>query len=154
MLIAALLGVGLVAGCGGDDGPSAKEQFEKDYGEVNDDLLSLSEEVGTAVNTARGKSDAQLATQFASLGERTQEVRGDLDELDPPEEYQDLTERLSKAIDVVATDLTEIGEAADANDATAARAQAVELGRHSVEVRTARRELARRTGAKVTSGSE
>jgi hypothetical protein len=154
MLVAALLGAGLLAGCGGDDdgGDSqaeVKEQFEKDYRELNDDLLDLGEEVGQAVNSARGKSNAALATQFTALGERTEEIKRRVDELEPPEDLEALTRRLSNAVDVAGSDLTSIGQAAENNDASGARKQATELVRHSVELRTARRELARRTGATV-----
>lgn len=157
MLLAALLGAGLLAGCGGDDEGDKQEEvkktFEEDYKPLNDELLELGDEVGQAVNTAEGKSDAALATQFTQLGEDTQEVKRKLDELEPPEQLEALHHRLSNAVDVVATDLTEIGQAAENHDADGARKQATELVRHSVEVRTARRELARKTGAKVTSGS-
>jgi outer membrane murein-binding lipoprotein Lpp len=155
MLVAALLGAGLLAGCGGDDdggGDSqaeVKEKFDEDYRELNDDLLDLGEEVGQAVNGARGKSDAALATQFTGLGERTQEIKRRLDELEPPEDLEALRQRLSNAVEVVGSDLTSIGQAAENNDARGARQQAQELVRHSVEVRTARRELARKTGATV-----
>lgn len=149
MLLVALFAGGLVAGCGGDDGADAKEQFEKDYEEVNDDLRALGDEVGQALQAAPSTTDEALATRFRSLGERTLEIKGDLDDLEPPDEYQDLTDRLSKAIETVATDLTEIGDAGAAHDVEEGRKQFTELGRHSVEVRTARRELARKTGATV-----
>jgi hypothetical protein len=156
MLLVALLATGLVAGCGGDDKSKeeeAKEKYEEAYSPINDDIIELGNEVGQAVNTARGKTDEALATQFASLGDRTRELNEKLEELEAPEEYSDLDDRLVKALDVVATDLTEIGEAAEASDPGEARKQAAELARHSVEVRTSRRELARKTGAKITSGS-
>ena len=90
MLIAALLGAGLLAGCGGDDEGDKQEEvkktFEEDYKPLNDDLIALGDEVGRAVNTAEGKSDAALATQFTRLGEETQEIKRKLDELEPPEE--------------------------------------------------------------------
>jgi hypothetical protein len=104
------------------------------------------------VTTAEGKSDDALATQFTDLGERTQEIKRKLDGLEPPEEYEALARRLSNAVQVVGSDLSEIGQAAEGNDASGARTQAQELVRHSVEVRTARRELARRTGATVERG--
>lgn len=151
-LLAALFAVALLAGCGGDDGggqAEVKETFEKDYSEINDEIVALGEEVGQAVNTAEGKSDAVLATQFSGLGSKTEELKTKVDELEPPEEYEEATKRLSDAVGVVARDLTEIGEAAEDNDADTARKQATELARHSVEVRTARRDLARKTGAKV-----
>ena len=156
-LLSALLVTGLLAGCGGDDKPS-QEEVKKEYDDafkpINDDLLEQGEEVGQAVNNAEGTSDEALATQFTGLGEDTEEIKTRLDELEPPDEYEDDHNRLSKAIETVATDLREIGEAAEASDPKAARTQAAELVRHSVEVRTARRALARKTGAKVEgSGS-
>ena len=159
-LLAALFAVALLAGCGGgDDGGDGgsdqaelKETFDRDYREINDDLLALGDEVGQAVSTAEGKSNPQLATQFTGLGERTQEIKRRLDALEPPDEYEAQARRLSNAVAVVGSDLSEIGQAAEGNDPAAARKQATELVRHSVEVRTARRELARRTGARVRDG--
>ena len=168
-LVAALLALGLVAGCGGDDDDGgdggdttaqttttteaetggSKEEFDKAYGPINDELLKVGQDVAKAIQGARGKSDKELAGEFSELNHRTEQVRTKLDELDAPPEYEKLQKALSAAIGVVAGDLLGISDAAASHEAAAARTEAQELVRHSVAVRTARRELARQTGATV-----
>jgi hypothetical protein len=157
-LATALLTLGLLAGCGGDDDggngggddvAEVKERFDTAYRPINDEFLALGRETGEAITTARRKSNASLATRFESLSTRVTALRGRLDALEPPPEYESDAERVSNAMAVVAGDLNEIAQAAQAGDASEARAQVQELARHSVEVRTARRALARKTGAKV-----
>jgi ABC-type glycerol-3-phosphate transport system substrate-binding protein len=181
ILITALLALGLVAGCGGDDDDGSgggdttaqnetttdtgtteteteaeaggsKEEYDKAFGEINDELLEVGNDVGQTINTAKGKTDAALATAFTDLTERTRGVKEKLDGLQPPPEYEKLHNDLSAAIEVVAGDLEAIATAAENNDAGDARTEAQELVRHSVAVRTARRALARETGAKVEGG--
>ena len=151
-LVSALLAVGLLAGCGGDDGDKgaeAKEQFDKGYAPINDDFVALGNEVGETINTAKGKSNSELATKFEAHARGVDDLKGRLDELEPPSEYEADAKRLSDAMAIVAGDLKELSQLATAGDADGARAKVQELTRHSVEVRTARRALARKTGAKV-----
>lgn len=187
-LVAALLGAGLLAGCGGDDdngggsdtqteskqrdttqtdstdqgadtetepeqgedSPSGSEgQFNEQFEKVNNDLRALGDRVGQTLNTAKGKSNDELAKQFTALGEGTEEIKRRLDELEPPEDLVPLRDRLSKAVEVVAADLGSMGTTADDNDANGFRKAANDLVRHSVDVRNARRALARKTGGTV-----
>lgn len=157
-LLLALLALGLLAGCGGDDdggnggGDDAaelKERFDTGYRPINDDFVALGTEVGEVIQTARGKSNESLATRFRGLSARLTAIKARLDELEPPPEYESDAKRLSDAMALVGGDLDEIAQAAADGDAAEARTQAQELARHSVEVRTARRALARKTGAKV-----
>jgi hypothetical protein len=155
-LAAALLGLGLLAGCGddddnggGDDAAAQKEEFDQAYRPVNDELVDIGEDVAQTIRTARGKSNQELATEFGSLAGRVTALKDRLTDLEAPEEYRADVDRLSRSMDVVAGDLREISEAAENGQAQEARTQVQELVRHSVEVRTARRALARKTGAKL-----
>ncbi|HEX8741676.1 MAG TPA: hypothetical protein VF712_00945 [Thermoleophilaceae bacterium] len=153
-LVSALLALGLLAGCGddggkGDDKAELKEAFDRDYPPINDEFVALGNETGETIKTAKGKSNAELATKFESLATRVDGLKRRLDALEPPPEYEADTKRLSAVMGVVSGDLKEISQAATAGDAAEARTQVQELARHSVEVRTARRALARKTGAKV-----
>ena len=155
-LITALLALGLLAGCGDDDGGNGgndaaelKKNFDTAYRPINDEFLALGRETGEVIQAARGKSNASLATAFKSLSARVAAIKARLDNLEPPPDYERDTERLSNVMALVGGDLDEIAQAADAGDAAEARTQAQELVRHSVEVRTARRALARKTGAKI-----
>lgn len=156
LLGAALLAVGLLSGCGGDDGDGGdksatelKQEFDTAYRPINDDFVEVGEDVGETIQTARGKSNPALATSFRDLADRTEELKRRLDALEPPPEYESDARRLSEAMGVVREDLASTSAAAAAGDAGEARTQVQELVRHSVEVRTARRALARKTGAKL-----
>jgi hypothetical protein len=159
-LVAALLALGLLAGCGGDDdngnggddASAQKEAFDEAYGPINDDLLKTGNDVGTTINTARGKTNAELAVAFRALAARADAIKEKLDALEAPEEYKEDQQALSASVEVVARDLEEISDAARLGQANEARTQTQELVRHSVAVRTARRELARKTGATVEGG--
>lgn len=158
-LLTALLAVGLLAGCGGgddgggsgagDDAAELKERFDTGYRPINDQFLALGRETGEAINTAKGKSNAALATKFKSLSSRLAALKARLDTLEPPAEYAVDAKRVSDAMALVGGDLDQLARAADAGDAAEARTQAEELVRHSEAVGTARRALARKTGAKV-----
>ena len=157
--MAALLAVGLLAGCGGDDdngggdeAASQKEEFDEAYKPINDDLLKTGNDVGRTIQTARGKSNAELAVSFRALSARADEIKEKVDALEAPEEYREDQQKLSAAVEVVAGDLEEISDAARLGQGNEARKQVQELIRHSVGVRTARRELARKTGAVVEGG--
>ena len=158
LLISALLGAGLLAGCGGDDEPKQddgppqavlKKEYDRAYRPVNDDILALGEEVGETVSGAADRSEYELYETFNALANRTSDVRGRLDALRPPDEYEDLDRRLSVALQAVGSDLRQIAQAADTGDAKNARKQSIALARHSPAVDRARRALARQTGAQV-----
>jgi hypothetical protein len=157
-LAAALLALGLLAGCGDDDGdggnggsdPAAqKEEFDKAYKPINDEVVSIGEDVAQTIQTAKGQSDQALATKFGELSSRVLEQKDRMTDLETPPEYKADVDRLAASLDVVAGDLREISEAAENHEAAEAKTQVQELVRHSVETRTARRALARKTGAKV-----
>ena len=155
-IVAALLALGLLAGCGdddngggGDDAAEVKEEFSKEYRPINDEFLALGGEVGEAVKTARGKTNSELTRTFGGFADDVRDLRTRLDALEPPPELEDETKRLSAAMALVGDDVRQISVAAATGDADKARTEAQQLVRHSVEVRTARRALARETGAKV-----
>ena len=157
-LVAALLALGLLAGCGdddngggngGDDAAEVKEKFATAYRPINDEFVALGAEVGEAVQSARGKSNSELTRTFGDFADRVRQLRTRLDALEPPPELEADTKRLSEAMALVGDDVRQISVAAATGDAEKARTEAQQLVRHSVEVRTARRTLARKTGAKV-----
>ena len=156
-LVAALLALGLLAGCGGDDddggggdeAAEVKKEFEEGYRPINDEFLAIGGEVAETIQAAKGKTNAELTRAFGDLAADVRDLRARLDALRPPPEYEADTARVSKAMEVVGEDLREISVAAATGNASEARTQVQQLIRHSVEVRTARRALARKTGAKV-----
>jgi hypothetical protein len=156
LLVSALLALGLLAGCGGDDDDggdggdsgSQAEKFDEAYKPINDEFVALGEEVQQTIQTAEGQSNDALATKFDELAKKVFELRARLVGLDAPEDYQPDVDRLAASMQVVGGDLSDISRAAENGQAQKAKEQVQELVRHSVETRTARRALARRTGAK------
>jgi hypothetical protein len=153
MLLIALLAIGLLAGCGdddggGDDGAATTEEFDKAYAPINDEFVELGEEVQQTIQTAEGQSNEALATKFDELAKQVFALRARLTGLETPEEYKADADRLAASMQVVGGDLSEISRAAEKGQADEAKTQVQELIRHSVETRTARRALARKTGAK------
>jgi hypothetical protein len=152
LLVTALLGVGLLAGCGGDDGGdnggATTEEFDEAYEPINDEFVDLGEEVQQTIQTAEGQTDEALATKFDELAKKVFALRARLVGLDAPEDYKADVDRLAASMQVVGGDLSEVSRAAEDHDAAEAKSQVQELVRHSVETRTARRALARKTGAK------
>ena len=149
-LISALLVTGLLAGCGGDDKPSqedVKKEYDEAYKPINDDFVKLGEEVQQTIQTAEGQTNQALATKFDELAKEVFGLRARLVGLEAPDEYKTDVDRLAASMQVVGGDLSEISRAAEKGEAAEAKTQVQELVRHSVETRTARRALARKTGA-------
>jgi len=140
-----LIAGALLGGCGTDK----KEQFSKDFKPVNDQLLALGGAVGQAVNSAATTPDAVLAGEFLGFATRLRDIRGRVDDLDPPDDLKTQTKRLSAAVFRLEADVRAIGAAARAHKPEAARAATVALLRDSQSAGDARRTLARKTGATV-----
>ena len=144
LLLALLLIATAAIGCG----ESKEEKFDKEFRSLNGKIVSLGEDVGRATQGASSKSNVQIEREFGGLARRTGALQQDVDELEPPndqleQQQADLVEAMGDAQDAIEG----IEKAADENDAQGARSSAVELGEASVELRTARRKLARETGA-------
>jgi outer membrane murein-binding lipoprotein Lpp len=143
-----LLATALLAGCGGTD---KGKEFSKDFKPVNDQLLVLGTAVGQAVRTAKGTPDTVLATEFTGFASRLRAIKARIAKLDPPDKLKSQTDALSSSVDRLIADLQGIGTAARDHKPSDARAAAVALVRDSQTARTARRALARETGAKLGS---
>jgi hypothetical protein len=161
VLTAALLALGLLAGCGGDDddgggddASAQKEEFAKAYKPINDEFVSTGEDVAKTINTAKGKSNAELAVTFRALAARVDALKKRLEGVDTPEDFTADRQRLLASMEVVARDLEEISDAARLGKAAEAKAKVQELMRHSVETRTARRGLARKAGLPETNQTQ
>jgi outer membrane murein-binding lipoprotein Lpp len=142
-----LLAVALLAGCGGS-GNSA--QFNKDFKPINDELLNLGAAVGQAVSGAAKTPDTVLAGEFLGFASRLKGIKARLDALKPPDKLKSQEQRLSAALGRLTADLEAIAVAAQNHKPADARAGAVALVRDSRAEGAARREIARKTGAKVS----
>ena len=147
-ILAALLALSLLAGCGGDSGPS-KSDYDKDFKPINAEFLALGREVGTTVQTAKGQTDVALAQKFGEQAAQVGSLKARLDELDPPDDYKSDHDKLSAAMGVLRADLQQISTAAADHDAATAKAATQKLLVDSEQVRGPRRALAAKTGAKT-----
>jgi hypothetical protein len=143
LIVAAALA--LLAGCG----QSKEDKFKADFKPLNDELLKLGKDVGRGVTTATGKTDAQLAGEFGGFARRTGDLRGRIDDLDPPDKLRADHRRLVAALGSLQTDLSGIQAAATRHNARAAGLATRALISDSERERTSRTALARATGAKV-----
>ena len=134
-----------IAACG----ESEKDKYIDDYKPLNDQLLKVGSDLGTAAEGVESKSDAALARQFGALAKRLERVNGDIAALDTPDDLKDEAKALNKVIDTTTGDIEDIAKAARANDAQAAAAATLQLSTDAQEVNTAQNKLARATGADV-----
>ena len=130
-------------------GESEKDKYIDDFKPLNDRLLALGRDLGTAVDGADKKSDTALATEFSALAGRLKEVNTGIADLDTPAELEDEALALNVRLDATITDIENIAKAARGNDAEAAAAATVELSADSQKVNAAQNRLAKATGAEV-----
>ena len=137
-----------LAGCG----QSEKDKYIDDFKPLNDKLLNLGRDLGTAVQKADRQSDAALSKQFGALATRLEGVNKDIAALDTPSDLQDEAKTLNDKIDAAVGDLEAIEKAARENSAEDAAAATVQLATDAEAVNTAQNKLAKATGAKVGGG--
>jgi hypothetical protein len=146
--IAALLmvvAVVVLAACGGGGDETTVADFRKVYAPISAEVRALGDDVGAAVQGAADESDASLATEFADLAERTNEVAAELAGADVPDDTGIQTTRadLVAGLRDAAGDLAAISRAAESSDADAAKAATIALLESSGEIRTPRLKLDR-----------
>ena len=149
LLIVPLLVAALLAGCGG--GSDEKDKFAERFKPVNDQLLALGGRVGQALQNASRTSDQMLAGEFSGYAQQMRDIGRRIDALRPPSDLRAKVGRLATATAKLEADLRAIAHAATVHDVVAARNGAQALVRDSGPERTARRALARETGAKAGS---
>jgi hypothetical protein len=136
----------------GGCGQSEKDKYIDAYKPVNDRLLKVGTDIGTAVQTASTASDAGLATKFDGLAARLARVKKDVDGLVTPTELKDESKALSGTLAATETDLRDISTAAKKKNGQAAATATLQLSKNAQKVNTAQNKLAKATGAKVGSG--
>jgi prefoldin subunit 5 len=125
--------------CGGDGESDYKDEFEP----ISKDIVALGEDVGKAVQEASGTTDERLADQFGNFAQELGDLQQKLDELEPPEDLADEQDALTSAMGEVQGALEGIASAAEQGDVDAARQSTEDLIQGSVDLRDARRKLAR-----------
>jgi hypothetical protein len=141
---AALLGalaITLGAGCGEDQ----RDAYAEDFRPLSRQVASLGQFTGNAVQSAERKSDAQIENQFRQIADEMARLRGELGELEPPDDLADADRAMAEAMRGVEQALRGIQRAAGQNDPRAARRQTIELIQASEDLRDARGRLNRAT---------
>lgn len=137
-----------LAACGGSSAPS-KEDWQKDYAPMNQQIKVLGQQVGEAVSGAKGKTPTALATQFQGLADQATAAANDLSKIETPDDatIEQQQDDLVAALKQGANDLHAISAAASANDAKAASAAAAKLVADSAQIRKPRQALEQQLGA-------
>ncbi|MEV4421096.1 hypothetical protein AB0L40_14115 [Patulibacter sp. NPDC049589] len=123
----ALSASGLLACGGGGDGPSRIEVFKGAYDRQRKELNVVTARIGVVLNTADGKTNAQVAADVRGVEKQFRAGIDELAALEPPEELVPDFDRLTRIARELDGDLVRIGDAAANDDPEAARDAALAL---------------------------
>lgn len=140
-LLAALV---VAAGCGGGGGSA--DQFKTAYSGADAQLRALGDDIGRAVSTAKGMTDAALAAEFNGFATRLRAIRDRLATLTPPDNAKTAFDRLRGGVDRVLNDLTAIAGAATAHDGARAKTATRQLFSDAPTVKDAAASVRRTVG--------
>jgi hypothetical protein len=112
----------LASGCGGSG-----EHFKRDYAAEQPELTRLGTDIGNALQGARGRSDAQLESQFTDLAQRTGEALKKLQAIKAPRKDAVLFDTVEGGLRKVQQDLGAVAAAARADSAGAAQSATTAL---------------------------
>jgi hypothetical protein len=139
--VLAAAALALAAGCGEDE----REAYAEDFRPLSRQIASLGQFTGNAVETAEQKSDVQIEGQFRQIADEMARLRGELRELDPPDDLTGAQGAMVDAMRRVEEALRRIQRAAGQSDPQAARRATIDLIRSSEGLRVARSRLTRAT---------
>ncbi len=130
-----------LAACGeSDDG------FKEDFEPVNRQVATLDNDMGRALNEARGKTDLQLEKQFGQFAQRAGELQQEVDELEAPDDVKEEQADLTEVLGDVQSSMEDLERAASREDPSSARTAAVKLVDSTVRLKRARRDMASAAG--------
>jgi hypothetical protein len=131
-VLAALASV--VAGCGGGDD---SDQFREDYNAAVNRLSKINSDIGQIQGGSDGQSNDAIATEFRRIADTVEQTRGDLADLDPPEDAKDEFDELLTALQKGAGDLRSVADAAKNSDPAKANEAVQNLAATSEEITAA-----------------
>lgn len=147
----ALCGAVAAAGCGGGDDakkPSTEAAFKQGYSAQRAALNRVSDQIGTAITTADGKSDSEVEASLRTVQGRYHAQLAKLDALTPPDTLKPDFTKVTAAARTLDDDLVAITKAAAAHDAGGARTSTERLIGHIPALKTASATLVRKLGLK------
>lgn len=142
------IGALAIAGCGSSSNSSqpSVSQFKSAFAAERAKTKSLGTDVVAAVQGAGTKSAGALATEFASLSSQTTKAADAFRSMPVPDKYKSQVTTLANALDAAAADMKKISQAAQSNDAAAARSAAESLVKHAEQVQSTDRALTKALG--------
>jgi len=134
LLCAALATSG--AGCGGSG-----SNFKADYQKERPALTRLGTDVLSALQSASGKSNSQIESEFASLSQRSSATLSRLNKLKPDSKSSASFSSLQSSMSKVQQDLGGIAASARASDAKAAKSETQTLVADATTLQDASQQL-------------
>jgi gas vesicle protein len=148
----AAIAVLLVAGCGGSSSSSTTTNdtasFKSSFTPVVNDFKNVSQGIGTTIQGAASRTDAQIGTEFQQLADRWSAAVNKLNSLTPPANYSSDFNQLKGAATRVESDLKAIVAAAGAHSKTDAQQAATKLVTDIVTAKAASTRITDQLGAK------
>ncbi len=126
-----------VAGCGGDD----SNQFREDYNAAVENLTEINSEIGSATAGGAGQSNAAIAKELDEIADAADTARGEIADLDPPEDAKQEFDKLLAALDTGVDDLRSMATAAKSGDSAKAQTAAQELVKSGQQITAAENAL-------------
>jgi hypothetical protein len=124
-------------GCGGDD----SNQFREDYNAAVENLTEINSEIGSATAGGAGQSNAAIAKELDEIADAADTARGEIADLDPPEDAKQEFDKLLAALDTGVDDLRSMATAAKSGDSAQAQTAAQELVKSGQQITAAENAL-------------
>jgi hypothetical protein len=125
-----------VAGCGDDS-----NQFREDYNAAVENLTEINSEIGSATAGGAGQSNAAIAKELDEIADAADTARGEIADLDPPEDAKQEFDKLLAALDTGVDDLRSMAKAAKSGDSAQAQTAAQELVKSGQQITAAENAL-------------
>jgi hypothetical protein len=149
MPVALCIVLWLPAACGGGGSSDWTATFQNGFSSVGNMFRSTSQAIGTAIQQAPSRTDAQLAAEFHDLAQRWQSDLNRLEPLKPPSSVASAFNKMTAAATQAETDLNAIAGAAGRHDASAARQAASSLVTDVLAAKSASTTIAKQTRDQV-----
>jgi hypothetical protein len=150
----ALISAVAAAGCGGGDKEPSAAAFKQGYSAQRTALNRVSDQIGTALTTADGKSDADVEASLRTVQGRYHAQLAKLGALKPPDALKADFTKVTTAARTLDADLVAITKAAAAHDADGARTATERLIGHIPALKTASATLGKKLGLKPSPGAD
>jgi hypothetical protein len=134
-----------LTGCGGSGGVS-RAAFKAGFATSQKQFRQLGTTLASDITGARAKTDAALASEFATLAARARRQAADLAKLKAPAQYDGRINGLVAGFHSLAADLTQISDAATKHDAKTAAAAVKTLFTDATKIKAADAGLSKSLG--------